>query len=101
MGLSLMRFMLSVSEAVFVTQPQTHLDQPFVVRKALTNPNGTGMVSMRLLVCIRWNVIWVKYPAGCIEKLGCFEDHLYDMFVAMIFRGDPWINVKEEDVHGG
>jgi hypothetical protein len=38
---------------------------------------------------------------GTIEELGGFKDHLYDMLVAMMFRGFAGIEGKEEDVHGG
>jgi hypothetical protein len=33
--------------------------------------------------------------------LRCFEDHLYDMLVAMIFRGRFGVEGKEEDIHSG
>lgn len=36
-----------------------------------------------------------------VEKLSSFEDHLYDMLVAMIFRGLDGVEVEEEDVHFG
>jgi len=36
-----------------------------------------------------------------VEKLSSFEDHLYDMLVAMIFRGLCRVEVEEEDVHFG
>ena len=38
---------------------------------------------------------------GRVQQLSGFEDHLYDMFVAMIFRGLFRIEGKEEDVHFG
>jgi hypothetical protein len=38
---------------------------------------------------------------GRIEELGSFKDHLYDMLVAMMFRGFAGIEGEEEDVHLG
>jgi hypothetical protein len=34
-----------------------------------------------------------------IEKLCGFDDHLYDMLVAMIFSGYLGVKGKEEDIH--
>ena len=33
------------------------------------------------------------------EKLGRFEEHLDDMFIAMVAGGNPRVVGKEEDVH--
>jgi hypothetical protein len=41
------------------------------------------------------------HPMCSVEKLSSFEDHLYDMLVAMIFRGLDGIEVEEEYVHFG
>jgi hypothetical protein len=38
---------------------------------------------------------------GRVQKLRCFKDHLYDMLVAMIFRGGLGVEGKEEDIHSG
>jgi hypothetical protein len=56
---------------------------------------------MGLLVRARGKAVWVNDPMGAVEKLSSFENHLYDMLVAMMSRCDASIEVKEEDVHLG
>jgi hypothetical protein len=58
------------------------------------------MIGMRLAVRILGKSLWIEYPVGRIQKLCSFEDHLYDMLVAMILRGLARNRVKIEDVHG-
>ena len=59
------------------------------------------MVHVRLFIRILWKVHTSLHPMCSVEKLSSFEDHLYDMLVAMIFRGLCRIEVEEEDVHFG
>ena len=57
------------------------------------------MIDVGLAVGIWKQHGWVEHPVSRVEKLCSFEDHLYDMLVAMIFRGCFWVEGKEEDIH--
>lgn len=37
----------------------------------------------------------------CVQKLSSLENHLYDMFVAMINRSDTRKKMEDKDIHGG
>jgi hypothetical protein len=38
---------------------------------------------------------------GSVQELCGLQDHLYDMFVAMITRSDARQEMKDKDIHGG
>jgi hypothetical protein len=59
------------------------------------------MVHVCLLIGVLREMHSSFHPMCSVEKLSSFEDHLYDMLVAMIFRGLDGIEVEEEDVHFG
>ena len=92
-------FLVSVAKAVFLAQPVAELAEPDVVGQTLTRPDRAGMVEVRLLVGILGKDHSLFAPMSRVEELGGFEDHLYDMLVAMIFRGGFGVEGKEEDVH--
>ena len=77
-----------VAVCVFGTERETEFAEPLVIVKAFADPNRGGMIVVCLFVrVLREHISRRRNPVGSIEKLGSFEDHLYDMLVAMIFRG--------------
>jgi hypothetical protein len=58
------------------------------------------VIGVGLAVRILGKTRRIEYPVRRIQELRSFEDHLYDMFVAMILRGFAGKCVKVEDVHG-
>jgi hypothetical protein len=92
-------FIVSIPKSIFLTQPIAQLSKPHVIGQALTCPNRTRMIEMCLLVgVLRQNHAFL-IPVSRIQELSCFKDHLYNMLVAMIFRGFFGIEREEEDVH--
>jgi hypothetical protein len=92
---------LAISKRIFIAQGETKLTEPPVIGPGLPNPDSTRVVRMGLLVGVRRETSRVNDPVRAIEKLCTFKDHLYDMLVAMMFRGLAGIEREEEDVHGG
>lgn len=89
-----------VSVCVLCAECHSKFTEPHVVVKALSNPDGTGVIGMSLLVgVLREFVPRRRNPVCGIQELRSFEDHLYDMLVAMIFRGGLGVERKEEDIH--
>jgi hypothetical protein len=58
------------------------------------------MIEVRHTIRILGKKVSTGNPVGGIQKLSGFEDHLYDMLVAMMFRSNAGIEREEEDVHG-
>jgi hypothetical protein len=92
---------LAISKRIFIAQGESELTEPPVVGPGLPNPDSTRVVRMGLLVGIGRQETCVGHPVRAIEKLCAFKDHLYDMLVAMMFRGVAGIEREEEDIHGG
>jgi hypothetical protein len=87
---------LAVAKGVFDTQCHSKLTEPDVVVLTLASPDGAGVIEVGLFVTTgREDFV------GGVQELGSFEDHLYDMLVAMMFRSNARVERKEEDVHSG
>jgi hypothetical protein len=86
---------------IFLAEVPPKVRQPEVVGETFTNPNGTGMVSMRLLVCSLRKFSWTQHVMCRVQKLSGFKDHLYNMFVTMAFRREAWVTMKDKDIHFG
>lgn len=84
-----------VSLRVLLAQPEAQSTQPLVIGQALAGPDGTGMVGMGSFVGSLVRLIGVSR----IQQLGGFQDHLDNMFVAMLFGSTPWVPRQYEDVH--
>ena len=98
--LALVLLVLTVTILVLFTEEPTKVCEPLIVRDTFTSPNSTGVVGMSLFVSIRGKICaTVENPVGGIEQLCGFEDHLYDMLVAMIFRSEFGTEIEEEDIH--
>jgi hypothetical protein len=54
---------------------------------------------MCFLIGILWEYHAFFIPMCGIQQLCGFEDHLYDMLVAMIFRGLLRVEGEEKDIH--
>jgi hypothetical protein len=59
------------------------------------------MIEMRHTIRILGKNVAACNPVSRIQELSRFEDHLYDMLVAMMFRSSAGIEREEEDVHCG
>ena len=79
--------LVPIPEPVFPAEPVTEIREPAIIRQALADPDRARVVGVRLAVSILRKSFRIQYPVRTIQKLCSFEDHLYDMLVAMIFRG--------------
>jgi hypothetical protein len=92
---------LSVAVLIFLAEVPPESRQPDVVDKTFTNPNGTGMVSMGLLVCSLWKFSWTQHVMCRVQELCSFKNHFDNMFVAMSLCGKARMTMKNKDIHFG
>jgi hypothetical protein len=94
-------FLVSIAKPILLTQPISEFSKPRVIGETLASPDRTRMVKVCPLVSILGKNQSFLIPVCRIQQLGSFKDHLYDMLVAMIFRGFLWVEREEKDIHSG
>ena len=80
---------------VLLAQPEAQSTQPLLVGQALACPDGTRVVGMGSFVGSLVRLVGMSR----IQQLSGFQDHLDDMFVAVLFGSPPWVSGQYEDVH--
>lgn len=99
-ALGLVGLVLAIAKLILFAEPPSQLGEPLVILATLTNPDCARMVDMGLLVGTVQEIERISTNVMCsIQKLGSFQYHLDDMFVAMISRSDARKKVKSKDVH--
>lgn len=97
---------------IFIYKCFGQKDKPPVVCDGGADPDRAGMVPMRGFITVlatsatlgNWGRFYIRNGRGrsvmrSPEELGGLQEHLDDVFVAVIAGGNPRVVGKEEDVH--
>ena len=84
-----------VAIGLLLAQPEAQRAQPLVICQTGTSPDRARMLHVGSFVGSLVRFVGMRR----IQQLGGLQDHLDDMFVAVLFGRPPWVSGQYEDIH--